>query len=461
MRIRNDHDLVQQVLDGEISPKGFKAFQDRLRREPKLVALYREYAILHHTIYEELEAQPVASLPLQVVRSKRMPVWAGLAAAAVVALLAVVLLRGGGRRAMAQAEVAFSEDAVWHVTGSYQAAGDKVTIKSGAVVRLQQGQARLNLGGGATAVIDGDTEMEFVTGQALRLGHGRGWFRVDTHGRKLEVATAAVTAVDLGTEFGMVSRPGKPDEIHVLDGRVQLRLPEQEKGPVLAAGEAARVADRKTIERMPATMARIPQAAPQFTRVFEERFDQGGDSGKGLNGRVPLVGKGKWLLKTGKPVIAAGRLEGGDFTAFCKLPINFPTKEQPVLLATLEAVEPAKGSFHTADWSGISLMKGCKELLFFGDCFGDDKTWSLDVKQGQRIVLPKEPVAAPRTVTLCYNRDTGVASLHEGALPLGPAFVTGRVPAGTEFDEIRIGAAKGAVLAIRSITLRTGGMAAK
>jgi len=434
MRIRNDHDLVQQVLDGEISRKGFTAFQERLRREPKLVELYRGYAILHHTLYEELESRPVARLPLQVGRPKRIPGWAGMAAAGAVALLAVVLKLGGGKREIAQAEVAFSEDAVWNITGTQQATGPTVKIGRGAVVRLHQGQARLNLGGGAAAVIDGDTELEFVTGQALRLGHGRGWFRVDTRGRKLEVATATVTAVDLGTEFGMLSQAGKPDEVHVLDGRVQMRLPEGEKGPVLAAGEAARVMDHKTIERMPATMQRFPQAAPQFTCVFEERFDRSGDSGKDLNGRALLQGKGKWLLKTGKPVLASGRLEGGDFTAYCKLPISFPTKEQPVLLATLEAVMPAKGSFHTADWSGISLMKGCKELLFFGDSFGDDKTWSIDVKQGQRIVLPKTPLVGPGTVTLCYNRNTGLASLHEGSLPLGPAFVTGKVPAGTEFD---------------------------
>ena len=55
-----------------------------------------------------------------------------------------------------------------------------------------------------------------------------------------------------------------------------------------------------------------------------------------------------------------------------------------------------------------------------------------------------------------YGGVEGVASLHEGSLPLGPAFVTGTLPAGIEFDEIRIGASEEAVLALRSLTVRTG-----
>jgi hypothetical protein len=83
-------------------------------------------------------------------------------------------------------------------------------------------------------------------------------------------------------------------------------------------------------------------------------------------------------------------------------------------------------------------------------------TWAIDVKQGLPVLLPENRVVGQRTVTLCYNRNTGAASLHEGSLPLGPAFVTGTLPAGIGFDEIRIGASEEAVLALRSLTVRTG-----
>lgn len=461
MMIKNDHDLVQQVLDGSISHEGFKAFQLRLRREPELVALYREYALLHHSLCEEFEGRQVVAMtcPRRDWRRRLPAVAGGLGVAAAVALLGVILLKSGGKRQppeVAQAEVAFSDDAVWSIKGTHSGTGQTARLERGAILRLQQGQARLGFGNGAAAVIDGNTELEFVSAESLRLSHGRGRFRVDQPGRRLEVATAALTAVDLGTEFGMLSLPGKPDEVHVFEGRVQVRLPLATEGPVLAAGDAARVLDRRTIERMPVAMPRFPRTAPAFTRILEDRFDQTGDPGGNLNDRHPQQGAGIWRVASGSPTVGSGRLEGGGFTAFFKLPARSLSAAHPVLLATLETTEPFKGRFHTEGWAGMSFYQEGRELLFFGDGFGDAPTWSIDVKQDLPVVLPEQRVVGQRTVTLCYNRNTGAASLHEGSLPLGPAFVSATLPVGIEFDEIRIGASPEAVLALRAVTVRTG-----
>lgn len=460
MTIKSDHDLIQQVLDGSISHENFKAFQMRMRNEPELLGLYREYALLHHSLCEEFEGRRIERKTCPPRRNTRFPaMFAGIAAAAAVVLLVTLLNRPGRSprpHPVAQAEVVFSDDAVWSIKGDHFATGQKAKLDRGAIVRLQQGQARLTLGGGAAAVIDGNTELEYVSDESLRLGHGRGRFRVDAKNRHLAVSTAALTAVDLGTEFGMLSHPGKPDEVHVFEGRVQVNLPLSNEGPILAAGDAARVLDRKTIERMPVAMPRFPATPPDFTRILEDRFDAPGTANPDLNGRNPQQGLGVWRVENGAPKIGNGRLEGGNFTAFCKLPARCLSKRNPVLLATLETTEPFSGRFHTAGWAGMSFYKEGRELLFFGDGFGEETTWSIDVKQGLPVLLPENRVVGQRTVTLCYNRNTGAASLHEGSLPLGPAFVTGTLPAGIEFDEIRIGASEEAVLALRSLTVRTG-----
>ena len=52
---KQDHQLVQRVLDGEMTPGDFRDFQERLRGEPELEKLYQEYALLHHTLSEEFE----------------------------------------------------------------------------------------------------------------------------------------------------------------------------------------------------------------------------------------------------------------------------------------------------------------------------------------------------------------------------------------------------------------------
>ena len=67
----------------------------------------------------------------------------------------------------------------------------------------------------------------------------RAIFCVAIHEPSRIATTATMTVVDLGTEFGLLSLPGRPDEVHVLEGRVQLRMPQGTDGPELGAGEAA------------------------------------------------------------------------------------------------------------------------------------------------------------------------------------------------------------------------------
>ncbi|MEI8036830.1 MAG: FecR domain-containing protein [Verrucomicrobiota bacterium] len=461
MTIKNDHQLIQQVLDGSIGHEGFKSFQMRLRREPDLVALYRQYALLHHALCEEFEGKRLTKKPVSTVRRGLTLVAAGLAMAAVIALLASLVLRLPDRHPLATAATSgatatFSEDAVWGIEGEQHAAGLTARLAQGAIIRLQQGQARITLSSGAVAVIDGNTELEFVSDEKLRLGHGRGRFRLDAAGQKFAVATSSCTVVDLGTEFGMESHPGRLDAVHVFQGHVEMQLSAGGERTVLGAGSAARVSARNTIESIPISMARFPQAAPRFVPILEDRFDDPAPATASLDHRNPRQGRGTWRVAHGQPTVRANRLEAGDFEAFVKLPDRSLSASNPILLATLETLEPLHGKFHTDGWSGMSFYRDGQELLFFGDAYGPEQTWSIDVKQGLPIALPKSPVIGPRTVTLCYNRNTGAASLHEGSLPLGPPFCSGLLPTGLEFDEIRIGASAQAALALRSLTVRTG-----
>ena len=459
MNHKKDHQLVQQVLDGAIGQKGFTAFQERLRREPELMMLYREYALLHHVLCEEYEGQRLIRKTVPLANRKLPVLLAGLAAAAVIALLVVVQSRSPASRGTDNGNFAtagFSEDAVWKIEGKQQASGLTARLAQGTVIRLQQGQARVTLQSGAVAVIDGDAELGLVADDKLRLGHGRGRFRHEAPGGKLTVATASFSVVDLGTEFAMVSHPGRPDEVQVFEGRVELRLPEGGASKVLAAGEAARVKSDHTIETIPVSMARMPKTPPRFVPLLEEHFDQEGPSAGALDQHHPRLGKGTWRVARGNPVIAVSRLEGTDFVAFFKLPESASRKDAPVWLATMNTLEPLHAKFHTSGWAGMSFYQNGEELLFFGDGFGPESTWSVDVKQGLPVVFPKTPLTGPHTVTLRYHRDTGAVSLHEGSLPLGPAFCQGMLPPGLEFDEIRIGASEGASLALRSLVVRAG-----
>ncbi|MBC8127016.1 MAG: FecR domain-containing protein [Gloeobacteraceae cyanobacterium ES-bin-144] len=430
-----------------------------MREEPRLIDLYRQYALLHHVLCEEFEGQHALDRPIPQSRRFSPFILIGLAAAAALALLVVVNMRSSAIHSLDSAPYStavFSEDAVWSIQGEQHSSGQSARISQGSIIRLQEGQARLTLKSNAVAVIDGSTELEYVTDEFLRLGHGRGRFRVEEPGVKLTVATSTLTAVDLGTEFGVESHPGKPDEVDVFEGSVDLWLVSSNTHQIIKEGNAVRVMAGNTLEQIPVSMPPFPHAAPKFIEILKDRFDKPSPTSVYLNNRKPLHGNGAWLLTYGKPSMTGTRLEGENFAAHFKLPERSPTQDSPILLATMETLKPLHGEFHTEGWAGMSFYLEGKEVLFFGDGYGSARTWSIDVKQHLPIVLPSSPVIGARTVTLSYNRNTGAASLHEGALPLGPAFVSGELPKGMEFDEIRIGASAGASLALHSLTVRIG-----
>lgn len=439
-----DHQLIQQVLDGSISQPAFDGFQQRMRSEPGLARLYGEYSLLHHSLCEEFEDLPVSGKSLPATRWKfpARILWVAAAAAAV-ALLAAILYPKAANPAgppPVMATVEFSPDAVWKIEGSTAKGDAPVNLAMGGTLQLIQGQARIGLNDSAYGLIESPSIVTVVSEKSLHLAEGRGLFRSDQPGGRLEVTTPSMSAVDLGTEFGIETQRDRPDELHVLEGEVRMRINGRSEGEVFAAGTAGRVSGSDAIERFPADPQRFVKKLGEFETVV---------SG-------PFV-KADWRADYGSPSISQDRIDGVNFSVFHRLTKPAPDEADPVLLATLSVDTPSSGIFHTDGWAGMSFFSRGIEVLFFGDSFGPERTWSLDVKQRVPVVIPGNFVIGPKTVTLRYDCRTGEVSLHEGGLPLGSPFCIGKVPAGSSFDEIRIGASSSAALAIRDLDIRVGG----
>ncbi|MEO5914913.1 MAG: hypothetical protein ABIS50_11815 [Luteolibacter sp.] len=440
---RADHQIVQQVLDGSVSKEAFDGFQDRLRGEPELVKLYGDYANLHHSLCEEYEDQAITSRPQNITGPAISSKFFWLAAAAVVLLAATVVYRKTPVVAEPPALMAsarFSADAVWSVDGVSRKKGDALELDKGATLKLEQGQARILAGTSASAMIEGPTTLTLVSDGALHLAAGRGRFHLEKADGKLEVSTPSMSALDLGTEFGIDVRPDQPDELHVFDGKVKMRINGRSEGEILTTGEAGRVSGTERIERFPADDHRFLKNLREFKSIVDGRFV-----------------KADWRVDYGSPSISEDLIEGGNYAVFLRMPKSEPAADDSVLMATLQVNHSSNGEFHTDGWAGMSFFSQGQELLFFGDSFGPESTWSLDVKQRIPVILPVSPVVGPRTVTLRYDRGTGVVTLHEGELPLGKTFCSGKLPAGLEFDEIRLGASSGAALDVGGLTIRVGG----
>ncbi len=191
-----------------------------------------------------------------------------------------------------------------------------------------------------------------------------------------------------------------------------------------------------------ASMAREPSV------LLEDRFDRGG----ALAGRRPVSGASQWRLERGSPDLKGGHLEGRGFEAYFSLPPDSLSAARPVLLATIKTV--AAPAFHTPGWSGFSLYQDGYEICFFGDSYGPEETWSLDVKRRLRPLMPSPFLSGPRTMTLRYDRRDGTIEIHEGDVPGEQPLMRSKILPGLVFDQVRIGASDEAILALSEIKVR-------
>ena len=439
---RDEHEEIQRLLDGSMSAAEFVDFQQRLRESPDLLKLYSGYALLHHSLSEEYEQRKVPAIAHATTVSRRGMT---LAWAALVALLlgaGIFFAKNKPSRSPALepplASIVFSEDAGWELDHGPRPAGGPVAFAAGTTLTLSHGQATLNGPGAATILLDGPAKLKIASATEVRIDEGHVSCRVEKSNASLRIITPSLIASDAGgSEFGIDLRNDLPGELHLIAGEIRLRLKADEPGQVLSPGDAARAGGPSGIERFPADPARFKTSSLHFADAMGDAFV-----------------KGDWRLDFGTPSISANGIEGENYTAFHRLPEA--CAKAAVILATVHTANPTTGKFHTDGWAGVSFFSKGSEMLFFGDCFGAEPTWGLDIKQGIPIVNPPKPVAGPRTVTLRYDRRTGDVSLHDGAVPLGIAFCSGKVPAGLEFDEIRVGASSGAALALRSLSIRVG-----
>ncbi|RYD21046.1 MAG: hypothetical protein EOP88_12825 [Verrucomicrobiaceae bacterium] len=442
---KGDHQIVQQVLDGDVSRESFDAFQQRMRGEPDLVRFYGEYARLHHTLSEEYE-DTVPSLGAGSVTGEKPRSLVLWLLGAMIVLLPVLAFywesRGKGRVAppVTLADVRFSDDAVWRAEGISGSPEKHWGMSSGATLEIMQGVAEVVARNGSKALIEGPASLTLVSGNSLHLASGRGAFSSGSPSNVLSVTTPSMTAEATGAEFGVAVYADNPDELHVFKGLAKMRVNGSASGETLEESHAGKVSGPGTIERIPAAAAHFPHSFHLFRDVVSSPF-----------------AKSAWRVEHGAPSIEEDRIGGENFAVFMKLPEVVPTPDDPVMLVTFTVGQPAAGAFHTDGWAGISFFKQGTELLFFGDSFGPEPTWSLDVKQRIPVILPGKPVNGPRTITLRYDGASGDVSLHEGKTPLAVAFCSGKLAPGTAFDEIRLGASSSAALTVNGLRIQTGG----
>src|SRR6185503_5143896 len=168
----------------------------------------------------KLGRPPVVSAPV------RRSTWKPIAAAAAVLLAALLLLT---TRPSSESTSAPSYEGCAVLTRAFDTAwGESPAPALGSVLPkrrlvLTSGSIQLEFFSGARVILEGPADFELVSTNEGLCRHGKLRAFVPPQANGFVVRTSTITLVDRGTEFGLRADRGGDAEVHVFQGRVELR----------------------------------------------------------------------------------------------------------------------------------------------------------------------------------------------------------------------------------------------
>ena len=251
---REEKDMILAAIDGSLPVGQEEHVRELLKRDPAALECYARESLIHAELEWHFSVRRSFQAAIQrraeVVNDVRRRQFRrlataslGIAAAAVLILAAVAFLRRVPPPTIAYR---FNEGAVSQIiraSGSSSDAalgeGDRLTLKRGAV--------EISFPTGVRAVVEAPAEMEISGENSVNLDRGTAYFHIERpEATGFKVTLPKSEVVDLGTRFGIIAAPGKPAEIHLIEGKVQTRRRNGSFEPAaeLQAGQAYREDDK-------------------------------------------------------------------------------------------------------------------------------------------------------------------------------------------------------------------------
>ncbi len=219
---------LQDLFDGQLSAQAFDELQQELRSDPKAREVYREYALLEHSLkFRSKGVDMMNVVPMDRVnkrRQRRAMKVAGFSAAAVLALAALVMTLIFV--ANPQPTLSFAKSPGTELVISHTLSGDSPpdgqAMEPGSRMQVASGTVELQFASGIRGIVQGPADLTLRREDLLELREGRAWFEVPSKAVGFQVVTPDLVLTDLGTEFGIISKSNFLDEVYVFNGKVEV-----------------------------------------------------------------------------------------------------------------------------------------------------------------------------------------------------------------------------------------------
>ena len=289
--------LIQDFFDGNLAEENLEILQDELRFNPEARDLYRDYVHLQNAVQLQAEAPDPLSLhviPIDRIirRQKRRSIRVSMMAAAAVLVLGLISMKlFFVDPAVAPATLAFKTSPSTQFTLTHEGLEEVsagMILEKGSRLRVSQGSVELKFASGVRSVIVAPADVTLHHQNVLYMNQGIAWFHVPEQAIGFRVKTKDLNIVDLGTEFGVLAKPGDHDELHVLTGKVKVTTNRVRKeSATLTAGEARRIDPIGRLDTIPVNPDAFLSSLPKSLPCLHWSFDQ--EDGFQVTGTHPEV----------------------------------------------------------------------------------------------------------------------------------------------------------------------------
>lgn len=349
---------IQELVEGVLDEAHWPELRTELMHSPEARALYAAHVRMHSVLERRVKGLKavlaheslVPVEQLEKTRHRKTLHRAALAAAAALVIAASLMwavLLTPSHPPIAFEATSGSRFTLSHSEGGGARKGQELGIGSRLV--LEQGALDLTFGSGVRSIVRGPADFTLTSENRLRLDEGIAWFRVPEKAVGFRVTTPELEATDLGTEFGVVSKPGEADKVHVFDGRVEVAARTGSKArQTLSAGRARKTTMVGTLAAIDTNADRFLTKLPDFLPYLHWSFDDADPTQWRTRGNLaPDSGTGiRTGAHQGTPDIESGPGRFGralvtpDFDSFVSSDRIGPDGQGPFTLAYWLKVEP-------------------------------------------------------------------------------------------------------------------------
>lgn len=278
MNRREQEMHLQDLFEGCLMGDDLEELQHELRTNPEAKDAYCDYAHLHNALQlrnEGVDSLNVIPMDRAIQRGQRRNFrTAMLISVAVVAIIGVVMSLFIARKP--PPTLRFSTSPGTGLTISHQLTGEGAlegqVLEPGSRLEIHHGTVELEFTSGVRGIVHGPANLTLLDEGLLELDRGTAWFAVPSKATGFQVNTPDLILIDLGTEFGIRSRPDFLDEVHVFTGKVEVRnrygLKKREllvKGQARVAGLAGRW--QETPLRRDHFLTELPSTEPKLANA--------------------------------------------------------------------------------------------------------------------------------------------------------------------------------------------------